>query len=152
MATPRSKRPTRTSASARRLLRFALASILVSLAASFGMAPPPQQNPPLLETPAASTPRAQLEASDEAVAAFFDDYISGTIHRLDLPGGAIVVVRNSRPILAKGYGYADLASRRPVGIEDSLFRAASISKTPTWLLVMQLVEEGRLDLDLDVNA
>lgn len=160
MASPRSDRLTRKSA--RGLLAAlvavglggALASVLVSLAVSYGMARPPQKNllPPEAPHSAASTPPAQLEASDEAVAGFFDDYISGTIDRLDLPGGAVVVVRNGRPILTKGYGYANLASRRPIGIEDSLFRAASISKTPTWLLAMQLVEEGRLDLDRDVNA
>ncbi len=92
------------------------------------------------------------EAGDEAVARFFNDYVSRTMKRLELPGGAIVVVRDGRVLLAKGYGFADLGERRPVDPERSLFRAASISKLLPWLLVMQLVEEGRLDLDKDVNA
>jgi CubicO group peptidase (beta-lactamase class C family) len=74
------------------------------------------------------------------------------MRRLELPGGAVVVVRDGRPILARAYGYADLRTRRPIDLERSLFRAASISKLVPWLLVMQLVEEGRLDLDRDVNA
>lgn len=95
---------------------------------------------------------AQLSASDGEIAGFFDDYFAETIRRLELPGGAVVVVRNNRTILAKGYGYADITSKRPVDVEQSLFRAASISKLLPWLLVMQLVEEGRLNLDSDVNA
>jgi len=90
--------------------------------------------------------------SDEAVARFFDDYVARTLARLEIPGGALVVVRDGRIVLAKGYGYADLAAKRPVDVETSLFRAASTSKLLPWLLVMQLVEEGRLDLDRDVNA
>jgi CubicO group peptidase (beta-lactamase class C family) len=89
---------------------------------------------------------------DAEVARFFDDYAATTMRRLEIPGGAVVVVRDGRVILAKGYGHADVASGRPVDVERSLFRAASISKLVPWLLVMQLVEEGRLDLDRDVNS
>jgi CubicO group peptidase (beta-lactamase class C family) len=91
-------------------------------------------------------------ATDAQVARFFDDFVSRQIKSLEIPGGALVVVRNGRIVLAKGYGYADLASKRPVDVERTLFRAASISKLAPWLLVMQLVEEGKLDLDRDVNA
>jgi len=90
--------------------------------------------------------------SDQDVARFFDDYIARTLARLEIPGGALVVVRDGRTVLAKGYGYADVATKRPVDVENSLFRAASTSKLLPWLLVMQLVEEGRIDLDRDVNA
>jgi CubicO group peptidase (beta-lactamase class C family) len=97
-------------------------------------------------------PPARAQASDEEIARFFDDYAGRTMKRLEIPGGAIMVVRDGRILLARGYGYADLAARRPVDVERSLFRAASISKLLPWLLVMQLVEEGRLDLDKDVNS
>ncbi len=49
-------------------------------------------------------------------------------------------------ILAKGYGIAD-ADERPVVADETLFRPGSISKTFTWTAVMQLVEQGKLDLD-----
>jgi len=91
-------------------------------------------------------------ATDAEVARFFDGFVSRQVKSLEIPGGALVVVRNGRVVLAKGYGYADLASKRPVDLERTLFRAASISKLAPWLLVMQLVEEGKLDLDRDVNA
>ncbi len=138
--------------SATGLLRWAtfpLAALLIAFYAT-AQTPAPTASPP----PPSAVEKGgdRLALSDEAIAAFFDRYISGTVDRLELPGGAIVVVRDGRTILAKGYGHADLGTRRPVDIEESLFRGASISKTFTWLLVMQLVEEGRLDLDRNVNA
>lgn len=69
--------------------------------------------------------------SDEELARFFDDYIARTMRSLDVPGGALIVVREGRPIFAKGYGHADVAAKRPVDVERSLFRAASVSKIST---------------------
>ena len=57
-----------------------------------------------------------------------------------------------RFLLPKGYGYADVKARKPVDPEDTLFRAGSVSKLFTWTAVMQLVEQGKLDLDADVNT
>ena len=54
-------------------------------------------------------------------------------------------------IFAKGYGYSDIEKRTPVSPDSTLFRPGSISKLFTWTAVMQLVEEGKLDLDRDVN-
>ena len=55
-------------------------------------------------------------------------------------------------IFAKGYGYADVEAQLPVDPEATLFRPGSISKLFTWVAVMQLVEQGKLDLDTDVNT
>ncbi len=63
-----------------------------------------------------------------------------------------MVVGREGPILAKGYGYADLAARKPVDPNATLFRPGSVSKLVTWTAVMQQVEAGNLDLDRDVNA
>ncbi len=51
----------------------------------------------------------------------------------------------------KGYGYSDVKTRKPVDPELTLFRPGSISKLFTWTAVMQQVEQGKLDLDADVN-
>ena len=48
--------------------------------------------------------------------------------------------------------YADVESKTQVDPERSLFRIGSISKTFTGLAVMQLVDQGLLDLDADVNT
>jgi len=63
----------------------------------------------------------------------------------------IVVERDGKIFFAKGYGYADVEKRTPVSPEKTLFRPGSISKLFTWTAVMQQVEQGKLDLDRDVN-
>ena len=54
-------------------------------------------------------------------------------------------------MLKKGYGYSDITKKTPVDPDTSMFRLASISKLFTWVSVMQLSEQGRLDIDADVN-
>ena len=66
-------------------------------------------------------------------------------------GSVVTVVQGNRVLLNKGYGYADYASRKTVDPDETLFRIASISKPFTWLAAMQLVEQGKLALDADVN-
>ena len=48
--------------------------------------------------------------------------------------------------IARGYGYADLEQRTTVDADQTLFRVGSIAKLVTWTAVMQLAEQGRLDL------
>jgi len=60
-------------------------------------------------------------------------------------------VKDGALFFAKGYGYADVAKRKPIDPERSLFRIGSTSKLFTWTSVMQLVEQGKIDLDADVN-
>ncbi|WP_254422879.1 serine hydrolase domain-containing protein [Rhodanobacter sp. B05] len=83
---------------------------------------------------------------------FFDGLVPYAIHRGDIAGGVIVVVKDGQPLFAKGYGYADVANHKPVIADQTLFRPGSISKTFTWTAVMQLVGAGKIDLDKDVNA
>ncbi|RYD47757.1 MAG: class A beta-lactamase-related serine hydrolase, partial [Sphingomonadales bacterium] len=74
------------------------------------------------------------------------------LERGRIAGAVVVVVRGSGTVLQKGYGYADLASRKPVSPDATLFRPGSVSKLFTWTAVMQQVEAGKIDLDKDVNA
>ena len=53
--------------------------------------------------------------------------------------------------MQKGYGYADVESTRRSIRSCTLFRPGSVSKLFTWTAVMQLVEQGKLDLDADIN-
>ncbi len=65
-------------------------------------------------------------------------------------GLALGVVRNGELEFFHGHGVADIESGRPV-TEDTAFRVASITKTFTAIAVMQLWEEGRIDLDAPAN-
>src|SRR5208337_1922957 len=71
--------------------------------------------------------------------------------REDIAGAVIAVVKDGQVIFAKGYGYSDMAKRTPVTADSTLFRPGSTSKLFTWTSVMQLVEQGKLDLNRDVN-
>ena len=99
--------------------------------------------------PAATTAPPALTAADLAV--FMDGFMPYAIHSADLAGATVSVVANGQIIFAKGYGVADMRTRRPVLPDRTLFRVASISKLFTWTAVMQLVQAGKLDLDRDVN-
>jgi CubicO group peptidase (beta-lactamase class C family) len=74
------------------------------------------------------------------------------LEHADIAGAVVAVVKDGKLLFAKGYGYSDYEKKVPVSPENTLFRPGSISKLFTWTSVMQLVEQGKLDLDRDVNT
>jgi len=86
------------------------------------------------------------------VEAYFDGFFPDALTRADIAGAVVVVVKDGRIVLEKGYGYANMASRQPVDPQKTLFRPGSVSKLFIWTAVMQLVEQHKLDLDRDVNS
>jgi CubicO group peptidase (beta-lactamase class C family) len=75
-----------------------------------------------------------------------DDYRN----KLRIPGLSIVVVKDQAVLWTKGFGYADVENRIPA-TPDTLYSIASLTKTFASTLVMQLVEQGKLDLDEPVS-
>jgi CubicO group peptidase (beta-lactamase class C family) len=59
--------------------------------------------------------------------------------------GAVVVVKDGQILTQRGFGLADVKSRKPVDPERTLFRPGSVSKLFTWTAVMKQVEAGKLD-------
>ena len=103
------------------------------------------QTPPTVAPPAAHLlERVDLEA-------FFDGIIPLQMERSDVAGATVLVMKDGTVLLKKGYGYADATKKTPVDPDTTMFRLASISKTFTWIAVMQLAEQGKLDIDADVN-
>jgi CubicO group peptidase (beta-lactamase class C family) len=100
----------------------------------------PTSNPPA----AHSLERADLEP-------WLDGFMPYALERGDVAGAVVTVVKNGEVIFAKGYGFADVDKHKPVDAERTMFRPGSVSKLFTWTAVMQLVEQGKLDLDHDVN-
>ena len=98
---------------------------------------------------AATTSTPALTATD--LAAFLDGFVPYAIRSSDIAGASVSVVANGQIIFAKGYGFADMRTRRPVVADQTLFRPGAVSKLFTWTAVMQLVQAGKLDLDRDVN-
>ncbi|MGB7537035.1 MAG: serine hydrolase, partial [Anaerolineales bacterium] len=91
-------------------------------------------------------------ADPDEMESFFDGIMEKQMLSFHIPGATVSVVKDGGLSFAKGYGYADLEKRIPFNPETSLVRIASITKLFTWTAVMQLVEQGRLDLNTDVNT
>jgi len=103
-------------------------------------------------TPMPSTGVTGPALTREDLAAWLDGFVPNAIAAGDVAGAVVVVVKDGSVLFEKGYGYADVAAKRPVDPETTLFRPGSVSKLFTWTAVMQLVEAGKLDLDRDVNT
>lgn len=69
-----------------------------------------------------------------------------------IAGVTVAIVQNGRPILLKGFGLARLDPAIPVDPRHTLFRIGSLSKTFTWIAVMQQVEQKRLRLDAPIDT
>jgi len=108
----------------------------------------------------ASSPTTALEQTTnqppgpidpQELEAFMDDLLAFEMAEKHIPGAMVAVVQDGNLLLTKGYGYANLEGQVPVDPERTLFRVASVSKLFMWTAVMQLVEQGQLSLDTDIN-
>src|SRR5215831_8119403 len=97
----------------------------------------------------APSPHALTAADLEA---FLDGLVPMQLARENIAGAVIVIVKNGSVFFSKGYGYADVTAKVPVSPTSTLFRPGSISKTFTWTAAMQLVEQGKINLDGDING
>ena len=87
----------------------------------------------------------------EDVQTFLDEFMSENMESYGVPGLAFVMVKDGELFFSKGYGYADLENQVLFDPEQTIIRAGSMVKTVTALAVMQLVEQGMIELDTDVN-
>src|ERR1041384_324588 len=75
--------------------------------------------------------------------AFVDGVVGASMSHDPIAGVQVAVVRNGEVLLAKGYALESVEPVRGVDPQESLFRIGSISKTFTWIALMQLAERGR---------
>ncbi|HZY85966.1 MAG TPA: serine hydrolase domain-containing protein [Gemmataceae bacterium] len=120
--------------------RTTLAAVAVLAAGALlpstqGQAPPGR---PEAGIPATGKLGPGLEPLDRAVIAMMS--------RHGIPGAALAVARDGKLVLARSFGWADLATREQVQ-PDTRFGIASLSKAFTAVAVLKLVEEGKLRLD-----
>ena len=106
--------------------------------------------------PAPVAAQAAPAATGTLDAARVDTFLDGLVPYLmaqgDLAGAVVTVVENGKVVTERGFGYSDVEKRTPVDPKTTLFRPGSISKLFVWTAVMQLVEQGKLDLDTDINT
>ncbi|MGN6453552.1 MAG: serine hydrolase domain-containing protein [Steroidobacteraceae bacterium] len=126
-----------------RALLAAVINLLIFPMASALAAETPAPAP--TETPVA----VSLTAADAD--AWLDGYLPYALKTGDIAGAVVAIVKDGEVLTERGYGYADVAAKKPVDPKLTLFRPGSVSKLFTWTAVMQLVEAGKIDLDADVN-
>jgi len=95
-------------------------------------------------------PRFQGPTDPGELTAFLDDLFAQHMEQYNIAGAAVAVVKDGQLLVARGYGYADLANQIPVDPERTLFKIGSVTKLFTWTAVMQLVEKGKIDLKADI--
>src|ERR1700674_135872 len=115
--------------------------------------PAPAKAPAAMSPDSHAKPELPSHPLDKAdLEAFFDGIIPLQLERSDVSGATVLVMKDGQTLIQKGYGFADWEKKTPVDPATTAFRLASISKLFTWISVMQLVEQHKLDLDTDVNT
>lgn len=128
---------------ARAAAALAAAAILATTAACSADDPAPPEPEP---------PAAPEEFTAANVDAWLDATIPGALEESGIAGAVVAVVGDGQVLTTRGFGYADTASRTEADPAETLFRPGSVSKVFTATAVMQLVQQGELDLDTDVAA
>ena len=133
-------------------------------AAPASIVPPPTESAAPAEatiatepsTPPDSLPADTLPPADSIDVAAMQDFLDGffatAMESVHVPGTVFVFVENGHVVLKRGYGFANLETKARVDPDTTLFQVASVSKLFTATAVMQLYEQGKLQLDEDVNA
>ncbi|HEY7573929.1 MAG TPA: serine hydrolase, partial [Thermoanaerobaculia bacterium] len=80
-----------------------------------------------------------------------DDEIAAAIEEWQIPGAAVVVVKDGRTVAAKGYGVRELGKPDRVDA-DTIFDIASLTKSFTAAAIASMVDEGRLDWDKPIRS
>lgn len=85
------------------------------------------------------------------LSAQLSDWIRSGIRKQKITGLSIALIDGDQIVWAEGFGYADKANRQPA-TADTLYKAGSISKVFTATAIMQLVEQGKVDLDAPIQT
>ncbi len=130
-----------------------IAALFSLIGGAFAQEGPPLTPPtPAVDAPVSQTPATQAAPlTREDVEAWLDGFMPYALAAGDVAGAVVVVVKDGEILAQKGFGYSDVAKRTPVDPATTLFRPGSVSKLFTWTAVMQQVEQGKLELDTDVN-
>ena len=92
------------------------------------------------------------ELDPTELGAYVEGFVTGRMYDEGVVGVTVAIVKDGQRIFSRGYGFDDLEAQRHVDASRSLFRPGSISKTFTWTAIMQLHEQGELDLEEDIQS
>jgi len=92
----------------------------------------------------------QFAAAQNGLESGIDQFIRTEMERQKIPGVSLAVVKDGKPMLVKGYGFANLEHQVPVKPE-TIFQSGSVGKQFTATAVMLLVEDGKIGLDEKIS-
>ncbi|WP_178388876.1 MULTISPECIES: serine hydrolase domain-containing protein [Actinomyces] len=145
-----------TRSMTRNVTRRAMALVVVALLASLSLLTACGSTSSSASLPPREPPAGKHQLTTEDVNAWLDGKLPDALKNGDIPGAVVSVVKDGQVVTTRGYGWADTGASggQPVAVDPqkSLFRVASISKIPTSIAAMQLVEQGKVDLDADISA
>lgn len=95
-------------------------------------------------------PAAQAQQSDR-LKGMLDSYLNHTVEDLGLAGLTVAITRNDSVIYTAAFGVRNLRTGGPL-TPDHFFHWASVSKTVVGTAVMQLAEQGKIDIDAKVTS
>lgn len=98
----------------------------------------------------AENAHAHSELSNDQVEEKIDHIMDKYIGK-DIPGASLAIVKDGKVLLQKGYGTSNIEKDIKVDPNKTVFEAGSVSKLYTWSAVMQLVEQGKIDLHKDIR-
>lgn len=99
----------------------------------------------------AQGPTGAVTLDRNAVDRWVDGQVESALKTSGIPGALVVVVQRSGVVLNKAYGLSNVAAGTRADPEATLLEYASIGKTMTAAIAAQLIDEGVLDPDQDVN-
>ncbi|NHK26451.1 beta-lactamase family protein [Parvularcula flava] len=147
------------------MMRHAVAGIAAALV-GFGLTTVLAQDPmvdPVSDLPAEAVMEDVLPAAQEPapvsldpgtgvltksdVDTWLDGFMPYALKDGGIVGAVVTVVADGEILTSRGFGYADIENGVKVDGDATLFRPGSVSKLFTWTAIMQLVEQGQVDLD-----
>ena len=103
-----------------------------------------------ISQPVTSTAEANPHAELDEKLAQFEGYLADMQRELAIPGMSVAIVKDQELIWSQGFGYADVEARRPA-TADTSYEIASLTKTLSSAILLQLVEQGKVNLDDPVS-
>ena len=89
--------------------------------------------------------------NEQNVNEFIDGYFNKKMKKYNVPGAAVIIVKDNKEILKKAYGYSDLKNNKKVDADKTKFALASGSKLFTATAILQLYEQGKLNLNKNIE-
>ncbi len=89
---------------------------------------------------------SKMNAKNGQLAANLEKIVPRLMRDGDVSGLSVALIKNGEIVWHRGFGVKNAETKEPVG-DDTVFEAASLSKTVFAYAVLKMVEDGKLDLD-----